>query len=214
MKVARTAAVPNAASAWRFDTATTRAPTASASPFTQASPTRTPVNDPGPDAAAKHSMAVNLLCSGRLEQAGQLAARNPDTRLVVDHLGLPQPLEPPPPAQPWAELPKVPALAAYPNVAIKITGACTLAHKPFPYRDIWDPLGRIFDKGITIKQGQAPVTNYIDHLIELVKSEKVVLNDIISHRLPLSRVSYAYDIFKNKEEDCVKSCTKPMGMNQ
>jgi predicted TIM-barrel fold metal-dependent hydrolase len=96
-------------------------------------------------AAAKDSMAVNLLCSGRLEQAGQLAARNPNTRLVIDHLGLQQPLEPPPPAQPWAELPKVLALAAYPNIAIKITGACTLSHEPFPYQDIWDPLGRIFD---------------------------------------------------------------------
>jgi L-fuconolactonase len=42
-------------------------------------------------------------------------------------------------------LPKVLALAAYPNVAIKITGACTLAHEPFRYQDIWDPLGRIFD---------------------------------------------------------------------
>jgi L-fuconolactonase len=96
-------------------------------------------------AAAKHSLAVNLLCWGRLDQAGQLAARNANTRLVIDHLGLQQPFEPPPPAQPWAELPKVLALAAYPNVAVKITGACTLAHEPFPYRDIWDPLGRIFD---------------------------------------------------------------------
>ena len=96
-------------------------------------------------AAAKHSLAVNLLCWGRLEQAGQMAARNPNTRLVIDHLGLQQPFEPPAPAQPWAELPKVLALAAYPHVAIKITGACTLAHEPFPYRDIWDPLGRIFD---------------------------------------------------------------------
>ena len=96
-------------------------------------------------AAAKHSLAVNLLSTGRLEQAGQLAVRNPNTRLVIDHLGLQQPLEPPPPAQPWADLPKVLALAAYPNVAIKITGACTLAHDPFPYKDIWDPLGRIFE---------------------------------------------------------------------
>jgi len=95
--------------------------------------------------AAQHSLAVNLLCTGRLEQAGQLAARNPNTRIVIEHLGLQQPLEPPAPAQPWADLPKVLALAAYPNVAIKITGACTLSHEPFPYRDIWDPLGRIFD---------------------------------------------------------------------
>ena len=55
--------------------------------------------DPGVNrvlaAAAKHSLAVNLLCWGRLEQAGQLAARNPNTRLVIDHLGLQQPFEPP-----------------------------------------------------------------------------------------------------------------------
>jgi L-fuconolactonase len=96
-------------------------------------------------AAAQHSLAVNLLCWGRLEQAAQLAARHPNTRIVIDHLGIEQPLQPPPPAQPWADLPKVLALAAYPNVAIKLTGACTLSHKPFPYQDIWDPLRRIFD---------------------------------------------------------------------
>ena len=96
-------------------------------------------------AAAKNSMAVNLLCWGRLEQAGQLAARNPNTQIVVDHLGLQQPFEPPAPPQPWAGLPKVLALAAYPNIAVKISGACTLSHQPFPYTDIWDPLGRIFD---------------------------------------------------------------------
>jgi predicted TIM-barrel fold metal-dependent hydrolase len=70
-----------------------------------------------------------------LEQAAQPAARNPDTQLVIDHLGLQQPFEPPP-AQPFAELPKVLALAAHPNIAIKISGACTLSHEPFPYKDI------------------------------------------------------------------------------
>jgi predicted TIM-barrel fold metal-dependent hydrolase len=91
-------------------------------------------------AAARHSLPVNLLCWGRLEQAAQLAARNPNTRVVIDHLGLP-----PPPAEPFAEVPKVLALAAHDNIAIKISGACTLSHEPFPYKDIWDPLGRIFD---------------------------------------------------------------------
>ena len=37
------------------------------------------------------------------------------------------------------------ALAAHDNVAVKVSGACTLTHEPFPYRDIWDPLGRVFD---------------------------------------------------------------------
>lgn len=71
------------------------------------------------------------------------------------------------------------------------------------------PLHRIFDKGITIKQGQAPVLNYIDHLIDLVKQEKVVLDDIITHSLPLIEATHAYKIFDEKQEDCVKVVLKP-----
>jgi predicted TIM-barrel fold metal-dependent hydrolase len=96
-------------------------------------------------AGAKHGFPVNILCWGRLGQAKAMAARNPDTTIVVDHLGLQQPFEPPAPAAPWAALPDVLALAAQPNIAIKITGACTLSREAFPYRDIWAPLGRIFD---------------------------------------------------------------------
>ena len=96
-------------------------------------------------AAAKHGMCVNLLCWGRLEQAGQLAARNPDTQIVVDHLGLQQPFEPPAPPNGWADVPKVAALAAHPNIALKISGACTLSHEKFPYNDIWNSLARLFD---------------------------------------------------------------------
>jgi len=70
------------------------------------------------------------------------------------------------------------------------------------------PLHRLFDKGITLKMGQAPVLNYIDHLIDLV-TEKVVLEDIITHTLPLSEVTRGYEIFDKKEEDCVKVVLKP-----
>jgi L-fuconolactonase len=96
-------------------------------------------------AAAQHSLPVNVACTGRLEQVGQLAARNPNTRMVIDHLGLPQPHEPPAPAEPFADLAKLLTLAHYDNVAVKISGACTLSHQPFPYADIWDPLSRVFD---------------------------------------------------------------------
>ncbi len=96
-------------------------------------------------AAARNGLPVNLLCWGRLDQVDQIARANPGTQLVIDHLGLQQPFEPPAPPQPFAELPKVLKLASYPNVTIKISGACTLSHEPFPYKDIWDPLARIFD---------------------------------------------------------------------
>lgn len=71
------------------------------------------------------------------------------------------------------------------------------------------PVHRMFDKGITISQGQAPVLNYIDHLIDLVKEEKVVLDDIITHRLPLSQVAQGYKIFDEKEDECVKVVLTP-----
>jgi predicted TIM-barrel fold metal-dependent hydrolase len=97
------------------------------------------------DTAARHDLPVNLMCTGRLAQAGQLAARHPDTQLVIDHLGLPQPFEPPAPEEPFADLPQLLALATYANVAVKVSGACTLSHAPFPYPDLWDPLWRVFD---------------------------------------------------------------------
>jgi S-(hydroxymethyl)glutathione dehydrogenase / alcohol dehydrogenase len=71
------------------------------------------------------------------------------------------------------------------------------------------PLGRIFDKGLTLRMGQAPVLNYIDKLIDLVKDGKVVLDDIITHRLPLSEAAKGYDIFDKKQEDCVKVVLTP-----
>jgi L-fuconolactonase len=96
-------------------------------------------------AAAKHDFPVNLLARGRLEQVGELAKRNPNTTLVIDHLGLEQPFAPPAPKQPWAELPKLLALAPHPNIMVKISGACTLSHEKYPYKDIWDPLESIFE---------------------------------------------------------------------
>lgn len=71
------------------------------------------------------------------------------------------------------------------------------------------PIHRIFDKGLTLRFGQAPAQRYIDELLALVEQGKVVLDDIISHTLPLAEAAHAYDIFKNKEDDCVKVVLKP-----
>jgi L-fuconolactonase len=106
-------------------------------------------DDPGINrvlaAAAQHGLPVNLLAWDRLAQAGLLAARHPQTSLVIDHVGMRQPFAPPAPPDPFADLANLMALAQYDNVAIKISGACTLSNAPYPYDDIWDPLCRIFD---------------------------------------------------------------------
>jgi predicted TIM-barrel fold metal-dependent hydrolase len=106
-------------------------------------------DDPGINrvlaAAARHGLPVNLLAWNRLDQVAKLAAANPGTQLIIDHLGLQQPFEPPAPPQPFADLPKLLQLAGCENIAVKISGACTLSHEDFPYNDLWDPLYRIFD---------------------------------------------------------------------
>jgi predicted TIM-barrel fold metal-dependent hydrolase len=105
--------------------------------------------DPGLDriarAAAQHDLPVNILFWGNLDAGTTLVDRHPNTRFIIDHLGILQPRTPPAPPQPWADLPKVLELAKRNNVVIKVSGACTLSQKPYPFADIWDPLARVFD---------------------------------------------------------------------
>ena len=96
-------------------------------------------------AAAAADLTVNIQCWERLHLMDGLARRFPDARLVLDHLGMTQHTEPPPPDDPFAQIEQVLALAQYPNVTVKVTGACTVSHRPFPYDDLWEPVGRVID---------------------------------------------------------------------
>ena len=106
-------------------------------------------DDPGIDrilrSAARVGFPVNLHCWGNLDTGTAIIDRHPETRFIIDHLGLVQPRVKPAPENPWADLPKVLALAKRANAVIKISGACTLSHAPYPFDDIWAPLRRIFD---------------------------------------------------------------------
>ncbi len=96
-------------------------------------------------AGGRAGVPINIMGSGQLPLVRELARRHPETQVVVDHVGLAQPFQPPAPPEPFADLANVLSLAELDNVAIKISGACTLSHEPFPYADIWEPLGMIFD---------------------------------------------------------------------
>ena len=96
--------------------------------------------------ASRCNFPVNLLCWENVEEAGRLAKQYPNTRLVIDHLGIKQPFKPPVPDNPFSKLQKVLELASHDNVVIKITGVCTLSHQAFPFSDIWDPLEEVFSR--------------------------------------------------------------------
>jgi hypothetical protein len=104
-----------------------------------------PGTDVIPKAAACHDLPVNFQCSGNLDAPTRLIDRHPQTRFVIDHLGIRQPRSWPVTTDSWADLPKLLELARRPNAVVKVSGACTLSRAPYPHDDLWQPLQRVFD---------------------------------------------------------------------
>lgn len=71
------------------------------------------------------------------------------------------------------------------------------------------PLGQMVDKAISVFTGQAPVHNYIDELLSYIQKGALRVDDIITHRLPLSEAPHAYEIFNKKLDECVKVVLQP-----
>lgn len=79
------------------------------------------------------------------------------------------------------------------------------------YSTVYDnfPWGQIFEKGLHLHAGQAPVQDYIDELMLLIQRGELVADDIITHTLPLDEAPHAYKIFDKKLDECVKVVLKP-----
>jgi S-(hydroxymethyl)glutathione dehydrogenase/alcohol dehydrogenase len=86
--------------------------------------------------------------------------------------------------------------------AVSILGVYGMPYDNFP-------IGQIFDKGLKIYSGQALVHRYIDELISWLENDRIRLNDIITHRLPLAEAPHGYEIFNEKKENCVKVVLSP-----
>jgi threonine dehydrogenase-like Zn-dependent dehydrogenase len=71
------------------------------------------------------------------------------------------------------------------------------------------PLGQLFDKGLTLRGGQAPVHRYLDELLGLVLEGKLTAEDIVTHRFPLEEGPRAYMMFNDKEDGIVKAVLTP-----
>ena len=95
--------------------------------------------------ARRNDLPVNLLCWDNLEAAFEVIDRHPETRFIVDHLGILQPMTKPFHRNQWAALPRVLELANRQNAVIKVSGVCTLSGEGCPFSDIWEPLARVFD---------------------------------------------------------------------
>ncbi|MEG6614265.1 zinc-dependent alcohol dehydrogenase [Pseudoclostridium thermosuccinogenes] len=71
------------------------------------------------------------------------------------------------------------------------------------------PLGDFFARNITLKMGQCPAHSYVEPILKLIREGKFDATDIITHVLPLDKGPYAYEIFDQKKDNCIKVILKP-----
>ena len=75
---------------------------------------------------------------------------------------------------------------------------------PFPMMDL-------FDKGVTLRMGQAHVKRWIGDIMPALTGDDDPLGtqDMATHLLPLDQAPHGYDIFQKKEDGCIKVVLKP-----
>ncbi|MDB5772645.1 MAG: glutathione-dependent formaldehyde dehydrogenase [Burkholderia sp.] len=71
------------------------------------------------------------------------------------------------------------------------------------------PFGSVMNRSLTIKTGQTHVQRYMQPLLERIQKGEIDTTCIITHTLSLDEAPRGYDIFKNKEEECIKVVLKP-----
>jgi threonine dehydrogenase-like Zn-dependent dehydrogenase len=71
------------------------------------------------------------------------------------------------------------------------------------------PLGSFVNKALTLKTGQTHVQRYMRPLLERIENGDIDPSFVITHRMSLEDAPKGYDIFLNKQEECIKVVLKP-----
>jgi threonine dehydrogenase-like Zn-dependent dehydrogenase len=70
------------------------------------------------------------------------------------------------------------------------------------------PLGAMMNKALTLKTGQTHVHRYLGPLLDRIRNGDLDPSFVITHTLPLEDAPRAYDMFVDKEDECVKVVLK------
>jgi predicted TIM-barrel fold metal-dependent hydrolase len=97
------------------------------------------------DAAEKAGVPIALLATDSLNYLGGVAERHPGLKLTIDHLGGRGGLTTLKDHAAMTHIPDLVALARYPNVAVKATGAPGYSAEAYPYPIMQSYLRRIFE---------------------------------------------------------------------
>ncbi len=71
------------------------------------------------------------------------------------------------------------------------------------------PFGAAFGKGLTLRMGQTNVQKYLRPLLGRIERGEIDPSFVITHRFSLSDAPYAYQIFRDKQDRCIKVVLDP-----
>jgi threonine dehydrogenase-like Zn-dependent dehydrogenase len=71
------------------------------------------------------------------------------------------------------------------------------------------PFGVLTNKGITMRTSQQPGQRYMARMIEHVQAGDLDPSFLLTHRMSLEDGPKGYDMFKNKEDGCLRAAFKP-----
>jgi threonine dehydrogenase-like Zn-dependent dehydrogenase len=66
------------------------------------------------------------------------------------------------------------------------------------------PIGAIVNRSLTIRSGQTHVHRYMRPLLERIENGDIDPSFVVSHRMPLRDAPSGYQIFNDKEDECMK----------
>jgi len=95
--------------------------------------------------AERAGVPIALLATDSLREIGDIAERHPGLRITIDHLGGKGGNTTLKDAAAMTHMPELLALAKYPNVAVKATGAPGYSSEAYPFKSMHVYLQQIFD---------------------------------------------------------------------
>jgi threonine dehydrogenase-like Zn-dependent dehydrogenase len=93
-------------------------------------------------------------------------------------------------------------LACRPGGIVSVIGA---------YGGLMDkfPTGAFMNKSLQLRTGQCHVQKYLRPLYERIRGGQIDPSFVTTHRLPLDHAPDGFEIFKHKQDECVKVVLKP-----
>jgi threonine dehydrogenase-like Zn-dependent dehydrogenase len=71
------------------------------------------------------------------------------------------------------------------------------------------PICAVMNRGLTLKSGQCHVHRYLRPLLQRIEDGEIDPSYIVTHTMDLDDAPKGYELFKHKQDDCLKVVLKP-----